>query len=154
MIKNMFTFILITLSFSLAHQVSADISASKGKKQVKAQRHIPSHIKKEALARRALIRNYKRLSAKQKLRLITSMVRTMAALELANARRQGLANYIHPHLLWSLFIMRAYADATSGNTCFLGGHFVPNLPDGRCNWRAARNIRRCTLGDDQKRSSM
>ena len=159
MIKNMFIFILMVLSFSLVHQVSADISAPKVKKRVKTQRNvsqnrIPSHIKKKALARRNLIRNYKRLSAKQKLHLITSMVRTMAALELAHARRQGLAYYDNRNSLfnpfWSLFIMRAYADATSGNTCFLGGHFVPNLPDGRCNWRAARNIRRCTLGDDQK----
>ena len=153
MIKSTLAFTFLFFSFNPMHQAFADISASGIKKQVKTQKNIsqnriPSHIKKRALARRSLIRNYRRLSAKQKLRLLTSMVRTMAALELASAKRYGLAHYRNPHPFWSLLIIRAYADPND-ETCFLGGHFVP-LRNGRCNWSAARNIHECTLSNDQK----
>ncbi len=154
-IKNTLIFTFIFLAFSFPNQVSARSSTSKIKKQVKtqsniSQRQIPSHIKRKALARRDLIRNYKKLSAKQKLHLLTSMVRTMAALELAHSRRRGRVstNYhdslFHP--FWSLFIMRAYADDNS-NTCFLGGHLVPTN-EGVCDWGAARADDRvkCTFG--------
>ena len=150
-IKNtlILTFIFFSLSFPLIHQASA-----RTPKMIKIQRsiassRIPSHIKKKALARRALIRRYKRLSAKQKLQLITSMVRTMAALELAHTRRKGLANYHPPHPFWSLFITQAYAvDPIRKDTCFLGGHLVPNRTNnGSCDWDAARRAHLCELGD-------
>ena len=152
--KNTLILIFISLIFSFPHQISARSSTSKIKRQVKtqrsiSQRQIPAHIKRKALARRDLIRNYKKLSPKQKLRLLTSMVRTMAALELAHSRRRGRVstNYhdslFHP--FWSLFIQRAYA--ADPETCFLGGHLVPPKPDGTCNWEKAETDYHCTLGE-------
>ena len=152
-IKKILALIPLFFSLTLTNQVFSDISASETKKQVKTQKNIsqnriPSHIKKKALARRSLIRNYRKLSAKQKLRLLTSMVRTMAALELASAKRHGFAHYREPHPFWSLLIIPAYADP-NGETCFLGGHLVP-LRNGRCNWSAARNMHNCSLGDNSE----
>ena len=91
------------------------------------------------------------------------MVRTMAALELAHSRRRGRApTSYHDSLfrpLWSLFIMRAYADLAGdppggdplGDTCFFGGHLVPtDQSGGGCNWDAARDDH---LGCDWKPGS-
>ena len=151
MIKNtlILTFISFSLSFPLIPQASARISTAK--KQVKTQRkapqkQVPSHIKKKALARRAFIRNYKRLSAKEKLHLITSMVKTMAALELASSRRQGFVHYSEPHPFWSLFIMQAHADPKD-KACFLAGHLLDNTLTGSCDWVKARRDQdiACTL---------
>lgn len=150
-IKKILALTPFFLSLTLTNHVFADISTSGIKMQVKPQKNIsqnkiPIHIKKKTLARRSLIRNYRKLSAKQKLRLLTSMVRTMAALELASAKRHGLAHYRDPHPFWSLLIIPAYADP-NGETCFLGGHLVP-LRNGRCNWSAARNNNKCGLNDN------
>ena len=154
-IKN--TFLLIFISFSLSFLLIPQASA-RSVGTIKIQRsiassRIPSHIKKKALARRDLIRRYKRLSTRQKFKLITSMVRTMAALELANSRREGRRgttsyndSLFHPFL--SLFITQAYAQSSGNRVCFLGGHLVDNTTDGTCNWDAARDAhKKCKLSN-------
>ena len=156
-VKNIFIFIFISfsLSFPFIPQAAARTSGTIKIQRSIASSRIPSHIKKRALAHRNLIRRYKRLSAKQKFRLITSMVRTMAALELANAKRQGrrgMTSYndslFNPFL--SLFITQAYAQSSSNQVCFLGGHLVKqHLLDGKCNWTAARNLHKCSDGSSR-----
>ena len=82
---------------------------------------------------------YKRLSTRQKLRLYNVMIRTMAVLEHAYYRRSE--NSSSASYFFNLFLQMAYAQSSSGNSCFYGGHIIRD-----CNWsQAKRDYNTCLV---------